>query len=113
MAISWWNGNVGKSQPAIGAGVKNDSEVKNLEKHFDREDASEDVVEVGQHHVPGHDGDLWTVIMMIIMEGQYEIPDNHDAEDEEDLSLFSSTGSSAARAKELKMQTWRHIQLAF
>ena len=44
-------------------------------------------------------------MMMIIMEGQYEIPDNHDAEDEEDLSLFSSTGSSAARAKELKMQT--------
>ena len=36
--------------------MKNDSEVKNLEKHFDREDASEDVVEVGQHHVPDHDG---------------------------------------------------------
>ena len=37
--------------------MKNDSEIKNLEKHFDREDASEDVVEVGQHHVSDHDDD--------------------------------------------------------
>ena len=41
----------------------------------------------------------------MIMEGQYKIPDNHDEDNKEDLSLFSSTGSSAARAKELKMQT--------
>ena len=40
--------------------MKNDSEVKNLEKHLDRKDAGEDVVKVGQHHVPDHgdnDGD--------------------------------------------------------
>ena len=37
--------------------MKNDSEVENLEEHLDREDASEDVVEVGQHHVSGHGND--------------------------------------------------------
>ena len=37
--------------------MKNDSKVKNLEKHLDCKDASEDVVKVGQHKIPDHDGD--------------------------------------------------------
>ena len=34
--------------------MKNDSKIEDLEKHLDGKDASEDVVEVCEHHVPDH-----------------------------------------------------------
>ena len=37
--------------------MKNDSKIEDLEKHLDGKDASEDVVKVGQHKIPDHDGD--------------------------------------------------------
>ena len=37
--------------------MKNYSKIKNLEKHLDGKDASEDVVKVGQHKIPDRDDD--------------------------------------------------------
>ena len=48
---------IDEGQPAVGAWMKNYSKVKNLEKHLDGKDASEDVVKVGQHKIPDHIGD--------------------------------------------------------
>ena len=45
--------------------MKNDSEVKNLEKHLDGKDASEDIVKVGQHKIPEGDDDEYLIMMMM------------------------------------------------
>ena len=53
------------SGPAVGARMKNDSEVENLEKHLDGKDASEDIVKVGQHKIPEGDDDEYLIMMMM------------------------------------------------
>ena len=49
-------------RPAVGARVKNDSKIENLEEHLDGKDASEDIVKVGQNKIPGEDSRLTSVI---------------------------------------------------
>ena len=77
------------SIPAIGARMKNHSEVKNLEKHFNRKDAGEDVVKVGQHQIP-----------------DYNDKDDHDAnngDNDEDSKHFNGKDTNEDVVNDSKM----------
>ena len=69
--------------------MKNHSEVKNLEKHFNRKDAGEDVVKVGQHQIP-----------------DYNDKDDHDAnngDNDEDSKHFNGKDTNEDVVNRSKM----------